>query len=142
MAEAKKGDNVKINFTGKLKDGSVFANTVDSKPLEFKLGEGKIIPGIEEAVEGMEVGESKSVQVPADRGYGQRRDELVVDVGRDKFPKDVEPQLGQKYEVPQQQGGPMMVRVVEVSDQSVKLDGNHPLAGRELTFDLELLDIV
>ncbi len=141
MAQAKRGDSVKINFTGKLENGSVFANTADSEPLEFKLGEGRIIPGIENAVEGMNVGESKSVKVPPAQAYGQRREELVEKVGRDKFPKDIEPKVGQKFEIPQQQGQPMVVRVVDVSEQTVTLDGNHPLAGEDLTFDLELLEI-
>ena len=141
MAQAKAGDRVKINFTGKLEDGSVFANTADSEPLEFKLGEGKIIPSIEDAVEGMNVGESKTVKVPPEQAYGQRHDELVEVVGRDKFPKDVEPQVGQQFEVPQQEGQPMVIRVVDVSEQTVTLDGNHPLAGRDLSFELELLEI-
>ncbi len=141
MAQAKTGDSVKINFTGKLEDGSVFANTADKEPLEFKLGEGRIIPGIENAVEGMNVGESKTVKVPPEQAYGQRREELVEEVGRDKFPKDVEPKLGQKFEVPQREGQPMVVRVVDVSEQIVTLDGNHPLAGKDLTFDLKLLEI-
>jgi peptidylprolyl isomerase len=141
MAQAKAGDRVKINFTGKLEDGSVFANTAVSEPLEFKLGEGKIIPGIENAVEGMSVGESKTVKVTPEQAYGQRRDELVEEVSRDRFPKGVEPQVGQKFEVPQQEGQPMVVKVVEVSEQTVTLDGNHPLAGRDLTFELELLEI-
>ena len=142
MTQAKKGDSVKVNFTGRLEDGSVFANTADSKPLEFKLGEGKIIPGIENAVEGMNVGESKSVKVPPEQAYGQRREELVEEVSRDKFPKDVEPKVGQQFEVPQQQGEPMVVTVVGTSEQTVTLDGNHPLAGRYLTFDLELLEVL
>jgi len=141
MAQAKAGDRVKINFTGKLEDGSVFANSADSEPLEFKLGEGKIIPSIENAVEGMNVGESKTVKVPPEQAYGQRHDEFVEEVGRDKFPKDVEPQVGQQFEVPQQEGQPMVIRVVDVSEQTVTLDGNHPLAGRDLTFELELLEI-
>ena len=141
MAQAKAGDKVKINFTGKLEDGSVFANTADSEPLEFQLGEGNIIPGVEKAVEGMNVGESKTVKVPPEQAYGQRRDELVEEVGRDKFPKEIELQVGQKFDIPQQEGQPMVVRVVDVSEQTVTLDGNHPLAGRDLTFELELIEI-
>jgi len=141
MAQAKAGDKVKINFTGKLEDGSVFANTADSEPLEFKLGEGKIIPCIENAVEGMNVGESRTVKVAPEQAYGRRRDDLIEEVSRDKFPKDVEPQIGQRFEVPQQEGQPMVVRVTDVSEQTVTLDGNHPLAGRDLTFELELLEI-
>ena len=141
MAQAKTGDNVKINLTGKLEDGSVFTSTADSEPLEFKLGEGKILPGIEHAVEGMNVGESKSINVPPEQGFGQPRDELIEKVGRDTFPKNIEPKIGQKLQVPQQQGQPMVVRVVDVSDESVTLDANHPLAGKELAFDLELVEV-
>ena len=141
MAQAEAGDRVKINFTGKLEDGSVFANTADSEPLEFQLGEGNIIPGVEKAVEGMNVGESKTVKVLPEQAYGQRRDELVEEVGRDKFPKEIELQVGQKFDIPQQEGQPMVVRVVDVSEQTVTLDGNHPLAGRDLTFELELIEI-
>jgi len=132
MAQAKAGDRVKINFIGKLEDGSVFANTADSEPLEFKLGENKIIPGIENAVEGMNIGESRTVDVNSEQAYGQHRDELVEEVSRDMFPKNVEPKVGQ----------PMVVRVIDVSEQAVTLDGNHPLAGRDLTFELELLEII
>jgi len=142
MAQAKRGDNVKISFKGKLEDDSVFANTDDSEPLEFMLGEGRILPGIENAVEGMNVGESKSVKVPPEEAYGEREEGLVETIGRDEFPKEVEPKVGQQFKVPQQTGEPVVVRVVDVSEQSVTLDGNHPLAGRELTLDLELLEII
>jgi FKBP-type peptidyl-prolyl cis-trans isomerase 2 len=141
MAQVKTGDNVRINLTGKLEDGSIFMSTANSEPLEFKVGEGKILPGIENAVEGMNIGESKSVNVSPEQAFGQPREELVEEIGRDKFPSNVEPKVGQKLEVPQQQGQPIVVRVVDVSEQSITLDANHPLAGRELAFDLELLDI-
>jgi peptidylprolyl isomerase len=141
MAQAKSGDKVKVNFIGKLENGSVFANTADSEPLEFKLGENKIIPGIENAVKGMNVGESKTVNVNPEQAYGQHRDELVEEVSRDMFPENVEPKVGQRFEIPRQAGQPMVVSVVDVSEQTVTLDGNHPLAGRDLTFELELLEI-
>jgi FKBP-type peptidyl-prolyl cis-trans isomerase 2 len=141
MSQAQKGNVVKIKFTGKLADGNVFANTNEGEPLEFKLGDGAIIPGIENAVEGMNVGESKSVTISPEDAYGPRREELVEEVGKDKFPEGVEPQVGQKFEVPQQQGQPVVVTVVETSDNTVTLDGNHPLAGKELSFDLELVDV-
>jgi FKBP-type peptidyl-prolyl cis-trans isomerase 2 len=141
MAQAKLGDRVKVNFIGKLEDGSVFANTADSEPLEFKLGENRIIPGIENAIEGMNVGESKTVNVNPEQAYGQHRDELIEEIGRDMFPENVEPKVGQRFEIARQAGQPMVVRVVDVSEQTVTLDGNHPLAGRDLTFELELLEI-
>jgi len=141
MAQAKRGDTVKIHFTGKLEDGTVFGSTANREPLEFELGEGRIIPGIEKAVEGMNVGESKTVKVPPEQAYGQHQAELVQEISRDRFLKDVEPQVGQKFEIPRQKGLPMAVKVVGVSESTVTLDANHPLAGRDLTFDLELLEI-
>ncbi len=141
MAQAEKGDTVKIHFTGKLEDGTVFGSTADRGPLEFKLGEGKIIPGIEKAVEGMNVGESKTVEVSPEQAYGQHRAELVEEVSRDRFPKNAEPKVGQRFEIPQREGQPMAVRVVDVSESTVTLDANHPLAGRDLTFDLQLMEI-
>ncbi len=141
MAQAKKGDSVKINFTGKLADGSVFAGTAESEPLEFKLGEGRILSGIENAVEGMNVGESKSVTVPPEHGFGQRRAELIQEVGLEDFPKGIDPKVGQRFQIPQQQGQPLELTVIEVSETTITLDGNHPLADMELTFDLMLLEI-
>jgi FKBP-type peptidyl-prolyl cis-trans isomerase 2 len=141
MGQAKTGDTVKIHFTGKLDDGTVFGSTAERGALEFKLGEGQIIPGVEKAVEGMNVGESKTVKVAPEEAYGQRIAELVQEVKRDEFPKGVEPKVGQRFEVPQEEGQRMGVRVVEVSESSVTLDANHPLAGRDLTFELELLEI-
>ncbi len=143
MAQAKTGDTVKIHFTGKLEDGTVFGSTANREPLEFELGEGRIIPGIEKAVEGMNVGESKTVKVPPEQAYGQHQAELVQEVSRDQFPKDAEPQVGQKFEIPQpdERVQAMVVRVVNVSESTVTLDANHPLAGRDLTFELELMDV-
>jgi peptidylprolyl isomerase len=141
MVQAQIGDTVKINFTGKLEDGSVFGSTTDREPLEFKLGEGQILPGVEKGIEGMNVGESKTIKVPPEQAYGQHRKELVEEVGRNQFPKDVEPQVGQSFKVPQPNGQAAVVRVVNVSESTVTLDANHPLAGKDLTFELELLDI-
>jgi peptidylprolyl isomerase len=141
MAQAQIGDIVKIHFRGKLEDGSVFGSTTDQEPLEFKLGEGQIIPGVEKGVEGMNVGESKTIKVRPEQAYGQHREELVEEVGRDKFPKDVDPQVGQSFKVTRSDGQATVVRVVNVSESKVTLDANHPLAGRDLIFELELLDI-
>ena len=143
MAQAETGDTVKIHFTGKLEDGTVFGSTANREPLEFKLGEGGIIPGVESAVEGMNVGESKTVKVPPEQAYGPHQAELVAEVSRDRFPEGVEPKIGQKFEIPRpdEQGQVTVVRVVKVSESTVTLDANHPLAGRDLTFELELLEI-
>ncbi len=141
MTQAKKGDSVKISFKGKLSDGTVFADTAGGEPLEFTLGEGRIIPGLETAIEGMDQGQSKSVTIPAEQAYGPRRDELIEKVGKDQFPENLDPQVGQRFEIPQQKGNTMVVSVIDVSDDVVTLDGNHPLAGEELTFDVELVEV-
>lgn len=140
MSEAKTGDTVKVHYTGKLEDGTVFDSSRDRDPLEFTLGQGQVIPGFEQAVEGMEAGESKSASIPADEAYGERRDEMVIDVGLEEFPDDIEPSVGQQLQLRQGEST-MTVRVTALDDESVTLDANHPLAGEDLTFDIELVDV-
>jgi peptidylprolyl isomerase len=141
VAQAKNGDTVKIHYTGKLKDGTTFDTSADRDPLEFKLGQGEVIPGFEEAVVGMEPGESKSIQIEAKDAYGPHHDELITEVGREKFPPDMNVQVGQQLELQSTDGRRRAVTVTEVTDSSVTLDANHPLAGRDLTFDIELVEI-
>lgn len=141
MGNAKTGDTVKIRFTGKLDDGTVFGSTAGAEPVEFELGAGRVIPGVEQAVKGMSEGESKTVKVGPEQAYGEHRAELVKDVSRDRFPKESEPKVGQTIEIPQQNGQRTAVRVVEISESSITLDANHPLAGKDLTFELELVGI-
>ena len=141
MANAKQGDTVKMHYTGKLKDGTVFDSSREREPLEMTLGQGRIIPGFEEAVEGMSVGETKTVEIPPEKAYGPHRDEMVQEVEKSRFPDDVEPEPGQQFQVNREDGQPMVFTVVEASDDSVKIDANHPLAGKELVFDLELVEI-
>ncbi|MFC2001076.1 FKBP-type peptidyl-prolyl cis-trans isomerase [Chloroflexota bacterium] len=133
---AQNGDTVKVHYTGKLQDGSVFDTSVGSEPMEFTLGEGRLIPGFEQAVTGMQVGESKTVTIPVDEAYGQRRDELIFEVERDELPADIEPEVG--MQLPTSQG---VVTITEVSETMTKIDANHPLAGQDLTFDIELVEI-
>jgi len=130
------GDTVKVHYTGRMTDGTVFDTSVGSEPMEFTLGEGRLIPGFEQAVTGMQVGESKTVTIPVDEAYGQRRDELIFEVGRDELPADIEPEVG--MQLPTSQG---VVTIIEVSEATVKIDANHPLAGQDLTFDIELVEI-
>jgi peptidylprolyl isomerase len=142
MAQARSGDTVRVHYTGRLDDEQVFDSSQGREPLEFTLGEGRVIPGFEEAVLGMEVGDEKTVTIPSDQAYGPRRDEMVAQVGREHFPPDVEPQVGQQLHM-KQDGRAFVVTVTEVSDSDVvTLDANHPLAGQDLTFDLALVDIV
>ena len=135
-AVAESGDTVKVHYTGKLADGTVFDTSVGSEPMEFTLGEGRLIPGFEQAVTGMQVGKSKTVTIPVDEAYGQRRDELIFEVERDELPADIEPEVG--MQLPTSQG---VVTIIEVSEATVKIDANHPLAGQDLTFDIELVEI-
>lgn len=141
MATANEGDTVRVHYTGKLDDGTVFDTSEEGEPLEFTIGEGQVIAGFEEAIVGMEPGDSDSTTIPPEKGYGERQTERIVSVGRDQFPEEIDPQVGQRLEVKQPDGTSMPVTVARVSDDDVTLDANHPLAGRELTFDLELVEV-
>lgn len=140
MAQAKPGDTVRVHYTGRLDDGTVFDSSRDRDPLEFKLGEGQVIPGFENAVSGMAAGDEQTVKIPPDNAYGEKREDLVFAVPRDQFPPDIEPEVGQQLQV--QQGDQVaVVRVADISDEGVMLDANHPLAGKELIFDVELVEV-
>ncbi len=142
MAQAKIGDIVKVHYTGKLDDGTVFDTSLGREPLEFKIGEGEIIPGFENAVIGMSPGETKTVRVPAEEAFGPYYEEMVLEIERDQLPPDLEPYVGQQLQVRQADGEILIVRVTEVTDTKVKLDANHPLAGKDLIFDIQLLEIL
>lgn len=149
MAQAKSGDKVKVHYTGRLEDGTVFDSSecaddncgCETGPLEFTIGEGQVIPGFERAVEGMSIGETKTVNIPVADAYGTRQDELVAQVPRSDLPQGMSPEVGQQLEVTQEDGSSFPVLVIEVTDDSITLDANHPLAGKDLTFDLKLVAI-
>ncbi len=142
MAEAKHGDTVKVHYTGKLEDGTVFDTSVDHDPLQFTIGEGQIIPGFEQAVVGMNPGESKTIKVTADDAYGLHHEEMVLVVDRNQLPADLNPEVGQQLQSRQPDGQTIVVTVTDVSESSVTLDANHPLAGKDLTFEIQLVEIV
>lgn len=143
MAQAQLGDRVKVHYTGRLDDGTVFDSSIITDPLEFTIGEREVVPGFEEAVIGMSPGESKNVKIPVDKAYGPRREDMTIVVDRDKFPPDIEPEVGQQLEIRQREDGQTFpVTVTDVSESSVTLDANHHLAGKDLTFDIQLLEIV
>lgn len=142
MVQAQRGDTVQVHYTGKLEDGTVFDTSTNRDPLQFTIGEGQIIPGFEQAVVGMNPGESKTVTIPMDQAYGPHREEMVLEVDRKQFPEHLNPEVGQQLQVRQQNGQTMIVTVVEVSETNVTLDANHPLAGEDLTFDIHLVGIV
>jgi FKBP-type peptidyl-prolyl cis-trans isomerase 2 len=142
MAQAKHGDTVDVHYTGRLSDGTVFETSQDLEPLRFTIGDNKIIPAIEQTVVGMNPGESRTIRVPADEAYGPRRDEMIVVVDRSEFPEDIEPHVGMELEVHQEDSMIFPVKVTDVSEGSITLDANHPLAGEDLTFDIVLTEIV
>ena len=141
MTQAKKGDRVKINYTGTLKDGTVFDTSAGREPLNFTIGSGQVIPGFEEAVLGMNQGESKTVTVPVDKAYGPRNEEMVIKAPRAHVPPDIDPQVGQKLQMGGPNGELIVVQVVAVTDEHITLDANPPLAGQDLNFDIELVEI-
>ena len=141
MAQAKAGDTVKVHYTGKLDDGTVFDSSADREPLEFTLGTGSIIPGFERAVLGMDLGESKTEVIPIDDAYGPHLEEMVVVVDREQMPTELEPEIGQQLQLQQQDGQVLPVIITDISDASITLDANHPLAGEALTFDIKLVEI-
>jgi peptidylprolyl isomerase len=141
QVEAGVGDTVKVHYTGTLPDGTVFDTSRDGEPLEFTIGSGQLIAGFEQPVIGMKVGESTNVTVPPEEGYGPHREELVFEVARDELPSESEPSVGQVYTAMGSQGT-VRARVVDVSEDAVTLDANHPLAGKTLMFEIELVEIV
>ena len=140
MAQVHDGSTVRIHYTGRLADGTVFDSSEGRDPLEFEVGSGQVIPGFDNAVREMGAGDSQTVTIGADEAYGERREDLVFPVPRQQFPPEIEPEVGQRLQM--QQGGETAVVVVrEVAEDSVTLDANHPLAGEDLTFDLELVEV-
>ncbi|MBD3379195.1 MAG: peptidylprolyl isomerase [Candidatus Omnitrophica bacterium] len=138
MGKAKKGDKVKVHYTGKLNDGQVFDSSEGRDPLEFVLGSGKVIPGFEKAIEGMEENETRTINVPSAEGYGPRRDEMVIEVSKEQLPPDIKLELGGQLGMSTPDGKEFVVTIVELKEESIKVDGNHPLAGKDLVFDVTL----
>lgn len=141
MTQAKNGDTVKIHYTGKLQDGTVFDSSSDREPLKFSIGSGQVIPGFEEAVTGMTVGEKKTALIPCDKAYGERNPSMVMIVDRKHVPADIDPDVGLRLQVGSPSGELIAVTVIEVNDKNITLDANPPLAGEDLTFELELVEI-
>jgi len=140
VAQAKEGDTVRVHYTGKLDDGTVFDSSAGSDPIEFVIGEQQVIPGFEDGVTGMNVGDAKTIYIPFDQAYGPRYDEMILSVPREQFP-GTSPEIGQALELHQPDGQALTVMISEVTDTVVTLDANHPLAGENLTFDIQLAEI-
>jgi len=142
MTQAKAGDTVRIHYTGTLDNGTRFDSSEGREPLEFNLGGGQVIPGFDAAVDGMAVGESKTVTIPAAEAYGERHEQLVQQVPREMLPDTIKPAVGMQLQSQSPEGQVMNLVVTEVNDASITVDANHPLAGQALTFSIELVEIV
>mgnify|MGYP000040062243 FL=1 len=141
MSQAKAGDTVKIHYTGTLDDGSEFDSSSGRDPLEFTVGSGQVIPGFDKAVEGMAVGDQKKVRIEAEDAYGEPSDQMIQEVPKSALPDDLEPKEGMGLQARGQDGRVINLTVTEVGDETITVDGNHPLAGKPLTFDIELVSI-
>jgi peptidylprolyl isomerase len=141
MAQVKEGDTITLHYTGSLDDGTIFDSSEGRRPLSFKVGAGQVIPGFDEGVRGMQVGESRQINIPADQAYGQYYEELVKVVPRQAFPPDVTPAIGLGFEFDLPSGESMPVRIIDVEGDDITLDANHLLAGEALNFDVHLVSI-
>jgi FKBP-type peptidyl-prolyl cis-trans isomerase 2 len=142
MQQVKKGDKVKVHYHGKLTSGETFDSSTGRDPLEFEVGSGAVIKGFDEGVTGMAVGEKKTVNIPFNEAYGARNPDMIIEVPKDKFPPDIEIEMGLPLMMSDGHGQQFQVTICGVKDEMVQLDANHPLAGKDLVFDLELVDIV
>lgn len=142
MAQAKQGDKVRVHYTGTFDDGTVFDTSSDRGPLEFTVGSGQVIQGFDHALLDMEPGQKKTVNIPVEEAYGPRVEELVAEIGRDRLPANIELEVGQQLQLSLADGEEAIVLVVDLSETTVTLDANHPMAGFDLTFDLELVEIL
>ena len=141
MSQAKSGDTVKIHYTGTLEDGTEFDSSSGRDPLQFTLGSGQVITGFDKAVEGMAVGDSKSVNIPPEDAYGPRHDQMIQDIPKTALPEDLEPTEGMALQAKGQDGRVINLTVTSVGDDTITVDGNHPLAGESLNFDIRLVAI-
>ena len=142
MTTAKSGDTVRIHYTGTLSDGAKFDSSAGRDPLEFALGSGQVIPGFDNAVDGMAVGESKTVTIEPAEAYGDKHPQLVQDVPKSALPEEMEPKVGMQLQSQAPDGQVMHLVVTDVKDDAITVDGNHPLAGQTLNFDIDLVEIV
>jgi FKBP-type peptidyl-prolyl cis-trans isomerase 2 len=140
--QVKDGDKVKVHYHGKLRSGETFDSSQGREPLEFTVGGGQVIKGFDEGVKGMQVGDKKTVEIAVDDAYGQKSQEMIIEFPKNQFPEDMNPEVGMQLMMNNGSGQQFPVTIVEVKDQSVILDANHPLAGQDLVFDIELVEIV
>lgn len=142
MQQVKSGDKVKVHYHGKLTNGETFDSSAGREPLEFEIGSGMVIKGFDEGVTGMTVGEKKTIHIPFNEAYGPSNPDMVIDMPKDRFPQDMQLETGMQLMMSDGSGQNFQVTVTEIKDDGVVLDANHPLAGKDLVFDLELIEIV
>ncbi|KAA3642438.1 MAG: peptidylprolyl isomerase [Bacteroidetes bacterium] len=142
MSIASKGNTVKVHYTGTLTDETVFDSSREREPIQFTVGAGQMIKGFDSAVEGMKVGESKKVKIASEEAYGPKNPEALFNVPKNQLPEGMEPQVGMQLEATQEDGRSQLLVVAEVHETEVTLDANHPLAGKDLVFDIELMEVV
>lgn len=142
MKQAKNGDNVRVHYTGKLEDGTEFDSSREKDPIEFTVGSGGLIPGFENSIVGMQVGDKKTITLQPEEAYGEKNHGLVVEIEKENFPPDITPEVGMPLQVKQSDDNIINVMVTDITENSVTIDANHPLAGKSLVFDIELVDFV
>lgn len=142
MQQAQNGDKVKVHYHGKLRTGETFDSSDGREPLEFTLGSGQVIKGFDEGVKGMQAGDKKTVEIPVEEAYGEKSEDMIIEFPKTQFPPDVTPEVGAQLMMSNGAGQQLPVTITEVKEDSVTLDANHPLAGEDLIFDLELVEIV
>jgi peptidylprolyl isomerase len=140
--KVKNGDKVKVHYIGRFEDGKVFDSSIDQEPLDVEVGGAQVIQGFEDGLVGMQEGEKKTISVSPEEGYGQRDPALLIEIPNANIPQGINPEVGMKLKLADKKGKSVMVTVTDVGDESIQLDANHPLAGKILVFDLELVSIV
>jgi len=142
MSQVKENDTVKVHYTGKLADGQVFDSSVErGEPIEFTMGQGQLIPGFEKGLIDMKVNEKKTVNIVKEEAYGEPREELVQEVQKSQLPEEIKPEVGMGLVSKSPDGQEMNLVVKDIKDDTIVVDGNHPLAGKDLVFDLEVVEI-
>ncbi len=141
MSQAKQGDHVKVHFTGKMENGEIFASSQGREPLEFAVGDGTVLPGVDKAIAGMNPGDHKTVTLSPQEGFGEQTESLILTVDRSHFPEGFELHEGMELQVPQPDGSVVFFKILQILNNQVRLDANHPLAGKKLTFELDLLEV-
>jgi peptidylprolyl isomerase len=141
MQQVKKGDTVKVHYHGKLTDGTTFDSSAGRQPLEFEVGSGMVIPGFDNGVVGMSIGDKKTIEIPFMEAYGPTDPERIIEFPKDRFPPDMAPEVGMQLAMSSPDGQQLPVTITEIKDDVIVLDANHALAGKDLVFDIELVEI-